>query len=455
VREWQPTSATIPRRELQGDRLMHTIGIRREDKDQWEARVPLTPDHVGRLITSHSLQIALQPSRLRVFPADDYERVGARIDDDLSACDIVLAVKEIPRDLFLPGKTYVFFSHTIKGQPYNMAMLRRLMELECQLIDYERITDERFRRLIFFSRFAGLAGAIDSLWALGRRLDWEGLTPNPFSALSPTYRYATLASALKAVEDAGLRLAADGLPEELCPFVIGITGYGNVSRGAQEVIDALGARHVSPADLDDLVAAEPERHAAYKAVFAEEDLVARRDGGAFVLDDYYQHPDLYGGRFEARLPQLAVLINCIYWDTPYPRLVTRGAARRLFAGAARPRLRVIGDLSCDIEGSIELTVKETHIDNPVYVYEPATDTISDGVAGPGPVVLAVGNLPCELSREASEAFSTALLPLVPALAAADLTRSFADVELPPELRRATILHRGAFTPSYAYMERFV
>ena len=158
---------------------MRSIGIRREDKDPWEARVPLVPDDAARLTRTSSVELVLQPSAQRVFTAAEYERAGARFDEDLSACDIVLAVKEIPRELFAPGKTYAFFSHTIKGQPYNMDMLRRLLELECQLIDYERITDERGRRLIFFSRFAGLAGAIDALWALGRRLEWEGLAPNP------------------------------------------------------------------------------------------------------------------------------------------------------------------------------------------------------------------------------------------------------------------------------------
>ena len=409
---------------------MRRIGIRREDKDRWEARVPLVPDDVARLTSSGAAEIVVQPSPQRVFADEEYVRAGARVDEDLSACDIVLAVKEIPRELFAPGTTYAFFSHTIKGQPYNMDMLRRLMELECQLIDYERITDERGRRLIFFSRFAGLAGAIDSLWALGRRLEWEGLAPNPFAALEQTYRYPTLAAALAAVREVGARIARDGLPAELCPFVVGITGYGNVSLGAQEVVDALGAVAGRAGPPRRPVAARPSRRhrgrrAVHKVVFAEHDMVARRDASApFALDEYFRQPELYEGAFERRLPQLTVLLNCVFWDTPYPRLVTKAAVRRLFAAAAAPRLRVIGDVSCDIEGSVELTVKETHIDEPVYVYDPDTGTIADGVAGRGPVVLAVGNLPCELSRESSEAFSAALSPFVPALAAADFSVPF-------------------------------
>ncbi len=442
---------------------MRRIGIRREDKDPWEARVPLVPGDVARLTSSGSVELIVQPSPQRVFAADEYARAGARIDEDLSACDIVLAVKEIPRELFTPGKTYAFFSHTIKGQPYNMDMLRRLMELGCQLIDYERITDEGGRRIIYFSRFAGLAGAIDSLWALGRRLEWEGLAPNPFAALEQTYRYPTLAGALAAVREVGARIARDGLPSELCPFVVGITGYGNVSLGAQEVVDALGAVAVAPDDLDGLFAraacrgaAAAPRRAVHKVVFAEHDMVARRGATApFALDEYYQQPQLYEGAFERRLAHLTVLLNCVFWDTPYPRLVTKAAVRRLYAATTPPHLRVIGDVSCDIEGSVELTVKETHIDEPVYVYDPDTGGIADGVEGRGPVVLAVGNLPCELSRESSEAFSAALTPFVPALAAADFSLPHRRLSLPPELQRALILHHGELTPGYEYMRQFV
>jgi saccharopine dehydrogenase (NAD+, L-lysine-forming) len=415
---------------------MRRIGIRREDKDPWEARVPVVPDDAGRLTSSGAVEIFLQPSAQRIFGADEYVRAGALLDEDLSACDIVLAVKEIPRELFAPGTTYAFFSHTIKGQPYN-------------------ITDERGRRLIFFSRFAGLAGAVDTLWALGRRLEWEGLAPNPFAALEQTYNYPSLAAALAAVREVGRRIARDGLPAQLCPFVVGVTGYGNVSLGAQEVLDALGAVTLAPDGLDGLFAGAAPRRAVHKVVFAEHDMVARRDATApFALEEYLERPELYEGVFERWLPRLAVLLNCVFWDVRYPRLVTKAAVRSLYA-AAPPLLRVIGDVSCDIEGSVQLTVKETHIDAPVYVYDPDTGSIVDGVAGRGPVVLAVGNLPCELSRESSEAFSAALSPFVPALAAADFSVPYDRLSLPPELRRALILHHGELTPDYAYMQRFV
>ncbi len=434
---------------------MQHIGIRREDKDRWETRVPLLPSDVRLLGSAHPLRFVVQPSSQRVFSDDEYREAGALVADNLGDCPIVLAVKEIPPDLLQHGKTYVFFSHTIKGQRHNMPLLRRLIELECQLIDYERIRDASGARLIYFSRFAGLAGAIDTLWALGRRLAWEGLEPNPFSRLSQTYRYGTLQSALEAMNEIGALIARDGLPNEICPFVIGVAGYGNVSRGAQEVLSALGARIIAPQDLDDLFAQPVESRVAYAAVFTEREMVCRRDAASdFDLADYLGHPESCEGRFEQWLPRLTALINCIYWDARYPRLVTKAAVHELFSDE-RPLLRIVGDVSCDIEGSIEFTLRETSIDDPVYVYDPFTDTIQAGVAGRGPVVLAVGNLPCELPREASAAFSAALTPYVPALAAADFGVPYGHATLPPELSGALILHQGRLTPDYAHLESFL
>jgi alpha-aminoadipic semialdehyde synthase len=151
------------------------IGIRREDKNKWERRVPLTPAHVAQLIRDYTLRILIQPSTIRVFSDEEYTAAGAAVQEDLSPAGIVLAVKEIPVELLQPGKTYLFFSHTIKGQSYNMPLLRRLLELNCQLIDYERVVNEQNRRLIFFGEHAGMAGMIDTLSALGQRLAWEGL----------------------------------------------------------------------------------------------------------------------------------------------------------------------------------------------------------------------------------------------------------------------------------------
>jgi alpha-aminoadipic semialdehyde synthase len=438
--------------------MAQRIGIRREDKNQWERRVPLVPEDLSRLIAEESLRFTVQPSPIRVFQNDEYEAAGAEVSEDLSACPVVLAVKEIPARLLLEGRTYVYFSHTIKGQPYNMDMLRRLMELKCNLIDYERITDEKDARLIFFGRHAGLAGAIDTFWSLGERLAWEGLEPNPFRTVKMAHKYDSLEAAFEAIrKGAGRDLNKEGLPVTLCPFVVGVTGYGNVSRGAQEIIDLFPSEELAPEELETFVKRGGfDRRKIYKAVFREEHLVVPdAPDTVFGLQDYFDHPEKYRGDFERYLPCLSVLINCIYWDTPYPRIFTREMARKLFMAEDLPRIRVVGDISCDIEGSVEFTLKATEPDNPVYVYDPEGDRILDGVRGKGPVIMAVDNLPCELPREASLDFSRALSPFIAGIAGADFEKPFEALELPAPIKKALILHKGSFTPEYTFMEKFL
>jgi len=435
--------------------MQNIIGLRREDKNKWERRVPLTPAHVEQLRHEHGLEFVVQPSPIRALANADYAAAGAAVQEDLSAAGVILAVKEIPIDLLLPNKTYLFFSHTIKGQSYNMPLLQKLLDLNCQLIDYERIVDDHNRRLIFFGRHAGLAGMIDTLYSLGQRLAAEGID-TPFSAIKLTYEYGNLPAAQKAIREVGRQIAENGLPAQLTPLVIGVAGYGNVSRGAQEILELLPTRQITPAELLTLAEqAEFERNVIYKVVFKEADTVEPAEGQPFDLPEFFQHPERYRSQFEQYLPHLSVLVNCIYWDTPYPRLLTTATARQLFGGDTPAKLRVIGDISCDIEGGIEITRQSTHLDDPTFVWHPATATTSPGVEGHGPVIMAVDNLPCELPIEASTDFGNALLPLLPALAAADFSADFEAVALPPELKRATITYHGQLTPAYQYLSKFL
>lgn len=168
--------------------------------------------------------------------------------------------------------------------------------------------------------------------------------------------------------------------------------------------------------------------------------------GSFDLQDYYDRPERYRGVFERHLPHLDVLVNCIFWTDRYPRLVTKQQAREL------QRLRVVGDISCDIQGAVEFTLKATQPDEPCFTYEPRDGSVSDGVGSPGIVVMAVDNLPCELPREASVSFSEALRDLVPAIARADWSRELDDIDLPAAVRDAVIVHRGKLLPRFRYLE---
>jgi len=433
-----------------------TIGIRREDKSIWERRVPITPADARHLQAEHGLEIIAQPSEIRVFGADEYLEAGSTVQEDLSPASTVFAVKEIPEKVFEPGKTYVFFAHVIKGQPYNMPMLKRMMELGCNLIDYEKVADDQGRRLIFFGRHAGLAGMIDTLWAFGRRLAWEG-TPNPFTHLQQTYLYEDLGEAIASLKQVKEQIETEGLPKAVSPLILGIAGYGNVSRGAQEALTHLPIVEIAPGAIAATAQSpDPSRHVIYKAVFKEEHMVEPiSPNDHFELQDYYRHPEKYRAKFENYLPYLTILINAIYWDTMYPRLVTKDYVKRAYGSGRTPRLKVIGDISCDVQGAVEVTVKSTEPGDPIYVYDPETGEPKDGYEGHGPVIMAVDILPSELPREASIDFSRVLKAYVPAIATADFSVAFEKLDLPPEIKRAVILHQGQLTPDYRYIEQFL
>jgi saccharopine dehydrogenase (NAD+, L-lysine forming) len=425
------------------------IGIRREDKNKWERRVPLVPTDASDLQTKRRMRVVVQPSSVRVCRDDEYRSAGVEVNEDLGPASVILAIKEIPPRLLLPGKTYVFFAHVVKGQPHNMPMLRRLMELGCSLVDYERITDDQKRRLIFFGRHAGYAGMIETLRCLGQRLAVSGVS-TPLARVRPAFEYRDLNEA-----KAHLNVLGDEIAHQAGarPLIFGFSGYGNVSVGAQEVFDCLRPMEVAVADLAAAASAAAGPRPV-KVVFHEEDMVERKDRSLpFNLPEYYEHPERYEGCFEKHLPHLDVLVNCIYWDTRYPRLVTREWAKKNYVSGCSPRLKVIGDISCDIEGSVELTVRATEPDHPCYVYFPEQAFVRDGVEGNGPVIMAIDNLPCEIPRESSQYFSSVLRDMVAPLVNADWQVPFAMLDLPPYLKRAVIVHQGRLTPDYRYIQK--
>jgi alpha-aminoadipic semialdehyde synthase len=413
---------------------MYDLGIRRETKNRWERRAPLTPPHVEELVRAQGHTVAVQPSAIRGFEDEEYAAAGAVLREDLSGCRVIVGIKEIPPPEIVPGRPQLAFFHVIKGQAQNLPILRRALEVEATLIDYEPIVDRHGRRLLFFGRQAGHAGMIDALWTLGRRLTAEGIA-NPFAQVRQAMAYQGLEEALEALSGpVGREIREHGLPPEIHPLVVGFTGGGNVSRGAQEVFDRLPAVEIDPEDLPELAAQRDlSRRTLYKVVFRRE---ARR-------------------RFERHLPHLTILVNGIYWDSGDPRLVSWSDLDELWADGATPRLRVIADLSCDVGGSIEATVRATDPGNPVYVAEPATRRATSGVEGRGPVILAVDNLPAELPRESSEHFGDSLFPFLSDLIEADFSAGFEQLALPPSLRDAVVTHRGRLTPRFDYLRRFL
>ncbi|MBN2638986.1 MAG: hypothetical protein JXR65_07855 [Bacteroidales bacterium] len=433
--------------------MRHKIGIRYEDKYLMERRVALIPEHV-KALKEKGFEIEVVPSDKRVFKDKEYSDAGAVLNHPPLNADIIFGVKEMPIDYFETGKTYIFFSHTIKGQDYNMPLLQNVIDKEANLIDYECITNEQGKRLIFFGRFAGLAGTINSLWSLGQRMKIKGVH-TPFEALTQTHHYDSLEEARSVISEIGEKIKEKGLPEEISPLVIGITGNGNVSRGAQEIMSLLPVQNIKPVQLEALIKeGNGDSHVVYQVIFEEPDLVKRIDTSKpFELQEYYEKPELYKGVFEQYLPHITVLMNCMYWDDRYPRIVTKEYLKNNWNSDFK--MKLIGDVSCDPEGSVEITFEGTRIVDPVFTYNPQNGSHQMGFEGEGILVMAVEILPSELPRESSIAFSEALIPYLPALAEADMNVPFDELDIPAPLKRAMIVHQGKLTPGYEYLQQYL
>lgn len=428
------------------------IGIRHEDKYLLERRTPLVPEDIKILTNDKNLSFYVEKSEKRIFKDEEYKNAGAVITDNLDECDIIFGIKEVTIPSFKEGKTYAFFSHIIKGQEYNMTMLRKMMEKKINLIDYERVVDENNKRLIFFGNYAGLAGMIDTLWSIGLRLEHLGID-NPFSKLEQARKYNSLEEAKNVLKEISIEISQKGLPKELCPFVVGFTGYGNVSKGAQEIFDILPHEEVTPEQLLDLDKTNYSNKKLYKVIFKEEHLAERLDSSAFVLQDYYDHPEKFKGVFEQYIPKLTILMNCVYWTEKYPKLVTKKYLSENYS--EKFKLLAIGDITCDVHGSVECTEKGTPIDDPIFVYDTKSKTYKMGHEGNGLLMMTVDILPSELPRESSEFFSEKLFPFIEEIAKCDFNSSYNDILLPDPIKKALILLKGKFTPDYEYINKYL
>ena len=435
--------------------MRNIIGIRHEDKYLLERRAPLTPLHVARLVSKYDLQFIVQSSEKRIFSDDAYRKAGANVVSDLTAANIIIGIKEMPDDFFERSKTYLFFSHVSKGQFQNMSMLSHLMEMGCNLIDYEKVTDDQGKRLIFFGRYAGIAGMINTLWTFGRRLKEMGLT-TPFARIRQAHEYASLEEARHEISEVGKEIAQHGLPDALHPVVIAFLGHGNVTQGAQEICSLIPMREVPASKLKaTLENKQLTSNILIKTVFTKEEILEPLNPDKeFDLQEYGQHPELYRSKFYQFLPYINILVNGAYWDVRYPRHVTKVALADLFSKGV-PRLSVIGDISCDPDGSIECTHEGMEIENPVFIYDPLSRTYAMGFDGKGIAVMAVDILPSELPRESSDSFADVLVNFIRPIADADFSLPFNQINLPSAIKRGLILFNGQLTPDFEYLKQYL
>lgn len=426
------------------------IGIRRENKNEWEKRTPLIPEDIKSLIEKYGLCALVQPSKIRAFNDDEYKSSGAEIDEDLNHAELIFGVKEVPTELVLEHKTYVYFAHVIKGQPHNMAMLKTLMDKKCNLIDYERIVDENNKRLIFFGRFAGKAGIIETLHALAEKLKLNVIR-TPLEKLKQPYQYKSIQEAKEDIKKIGEEISAKGFPEQVSPLVIGFAGYGNVSQGAQDIFDLLPVNTIQPEELiNNYEQLKSDRNHFIKVVFKEEHTVKRKNG-KFDLKEYFTDPEKYESNFDQYIPYLDVLVNCILWTNKNPRLITKGYLRN----NTNIKLKVIGDVSCDLLGGIEITNDFTDPANPTYTYFPDLDKYKAGTKKHGITVMAIDNLPCEFPKAASAEFSHVLKNFVFEIYHADFEKSFDELELAYPIKKALIVHKGKLTKDYLYLNQYL
>lgn len=340
-----------------------TIGILRETYGPWERRSPLTPQHVREILQKHNVdahnektggggvRILVQPCQRRVFSGSEYEQAGATLTNDLTEADLILGVKR-PADtgMLLPNKTYMFFSHTIKGQPENMPLLQACLDEHIQLMDYERLLDEssaasvvgggggeesssKPKRLVSFGRFAGLAGAIDTLHGLGRRLLAEGQS-TPLLSCPPAVLCDDLAQAQERLHQIGQRITNQGLHRQE-PLVISVTGKGgSVYGGVAEMLELLPHEIVPPDDLQYLFQSEmteTAQHQLYLTPLATKDAFAKTSDGSFDRMDFQNNPSQYSSTLPDKVVKYSTaLINCAYWDPRFPRLLTKDEMRRLY-----------------------------------------------------------------------------------------------------------------------------
>lgn len=433
-----------------------TVGLRREDKNRWERRVPLSPAHCATLVQD-GYRVVVQPSALRVFTDDEYSAVGCEIDEDLSAAGTIMAVKEVPKELLLPDRSYVYFSHTIKGQTDNMPMLDDILAKRIRLFDFERIVDDAGDRLVKFGEFAGIAGMIDWLHFLGNRLLALGMS-TPFLHVGVSYMYDSVADAKADIATVGAMMQSrGGLPAEICPLTFVFTGKGATSKGAFSILEVLPHKVVTVEELKKLSEVKEPTNEMRRTVYAclvnsSDTMVPKEAGKTYSRQHFRTHPDQYRSVFaDEILPHASVLVNCVYWHPGFPRLVSNDEWGRL-VDAGNHRLLGICDVSCDVGGSIEFMKKCTTIDQPTFVYNHTTGKMHDGFYGDGVMIFSVDHLPTELPREASTLFGDALLPHVRNLLDSDMARSFDDqTDLSPVWRRACIACNGELTPDYQYI----
>jgi len=395
---------------------MLKIGLIREGKSPADNRVALTPAHC-RWLHMHfpEIKILIQHSDTRCFTDSEYESAGMEVKENISECDIFLGIKEVPVDMLIANKTYLFFSHTKKLQPHNQKLFRAIIEKNITLIDYECLVHDDGQRLLGFGFFAGIVGAHNGMMAYGKRTGAFTLSPvyenKDYRHLIHTYF--------------GLKLPN---------IKIAVTGSGRVAHGVLEVMNLMGVTEVEP---DEYV----ERNFSYPVYVQLKgaELYTHKQLKTYKREHFHSNPEEYRSRFLPYVHCTNILMNGVYWDENIPRLFEAEDVNESFF------IETIADITDDEDGSIPINIGDQTIENPVYGIDKITKQKTPPYLHTSVDVMAVGNLPNELPRDASQYFGEQLIKFV----LEDLVKGGSST-----IERATMVKQGALTKAYGYLKAY-
>ncbi len=398
---------------------MLRIGLIKERKVPQDERVPFTPSQCAHIQTMFpDIKITVQPSPIRCYKDEEYIAAGIEMSEDLTSCDVLIGVKEVPVDYLIPNKTYLFFSHTKKKQPHNKKLMAALIAKQVRMVDYECLTHQDGQRILGFGYYAGVVGAHNGMKTYGKKF---GLYDVP--AAHEIQSYADLVLAYEHIH----------LPK----IKIAVTGSGRVASGVLDMMSQLDIEQIEPSDY--------LTHQYDYPVFTHlkgANHYVRKDNGLFHRDDFHANPDAYKCLFSSYISQTDILMNGIYWDLKIPRLFEKDDVKRYDW-----HVSVIADITCDIDGSVPINLDATTIQDPVYgvdretllrqpPYQPTKEIID---------IMAVDNLPNELPRDASKYFGSHLEKFV----LPELLKPQSDI-----LDRASICNNGKLTKRYEYLSDY-
>jgi hypothetical protein len=436
------------RTHLAMSELRDALGILKETKNRFERRVPLIPEELKQLI-AEGIEVRVERSPNRAFEDHEFEAVGCVMVDDATDCRFIMGVKEVKTSQVKPGQTVMCFSHTIKGQSHNMPLLQHFLDVGASLVDYEVVVDDQGVRQVAFGRYAGLAGAHETLWTLGHRMRELG-HDSPLSLLKHAVDYRDLRTMADETWEAVEALRREG-PEAFSPLVVAVSGEGRVSRGALEYLEMVGA---IPCTIDEAVklpSESPGDRTLRALHLLDSEIYERANRKQFDFKDYVSNPEVYISKLAMYLPYCVAYINGSYWDERFPRVLDDSTLRRMYANGTLPE--VLGDVACDIDGGIEWTVMATQNDEPTFVYNPKTKGAKVGVDGEGVAIMSVDNLPTALPRDASVDFSKALIKVIRPFFKANLRDGLGA--LTPAQQNAVVVAAGQLGPKHTGLQRFL